>query len=200
MTPFVSGLVLAAGASRRFGRPKQLLAWRDTTLVGWVVRQASSARLTDEVVVVLGGAASEVQARVDFGRARVVVAEDAQEGCAASYRAGVAALDSRADAVAVMLGDQPGVDATLVDRMIDAWRDRPAPVLAASYRGRIGHPMVFDRQLFPALAALSGDKAAWKFIEARHEGVPLVELARDYPPDVNTPDDYERLAAAWTDA
>jgi molybdenum cofactor cytidylyltransferase len=200
MTPFVSGLVLAAGASRRFGRPKQLLAWRDTTLVGWVVREACSARLTREVVIVLGGAASEAQAQIDFGRARVVVAADAREGCAASYRAGIAALDPRAKAVAVMLGDQPGVDGTIVDQVVQAWIGRPVPVLAASYRGRIGHPMVFDRELFPALAALSGDKAAWKFIEARPDGVPLVELSRDYPPDVNTPDDYERLAAAWTHA
>jgi molybdenum cofactor cytidylyltransferase len=200
MTAPVSGLVLAAGASRRFGRPKQLLAWRDTTLLEWVIRQVVEARSLDEVVVVLGGAAAEVRARVDFGRARALVAEGAEDGCGASYRAGIAALDPRAAAVAVTLGDQPGVDAAIVDRMVTAWRSDPQAILAASYRGRIGHPMVFARELFPVLSALSGDKSAWKMIDARRGEVALVELDHEYPQDINTPDDYARLAGASTHA
>ena len=82
----------------------------------------------------------------------------------------------------------------MIDRAAQAWRDRPVPILVASYRGRLGHPMVFGRELFPMLGTLSGDKAAWKVVEARHEGVSRLEFDCDYPPDVNTPDDYVRLA------
>jgi molybdenum cofactor cytidylyltransferase len=108
----------------------------------------------------------------------------------------VSALDLRAAAVTVMLGDQPGVDETIVDRVVGRWRAEPKPVVAASYRGRIGHPMVFDRQLFPVLATLTGDKSAWKMIDARRHLVSVVELDCDYPQDVNTPDDYARLVGA----
>ena len=189
----MSGLVLAAGASRRFGRPKQLLAWRDTTLLGWVIRQASGARGLDELIVVIGGAADEVRTSVEFGRARVIQADDFAEGCAASYRSGMAALDERADAVTVLLGDQPGIDSSTINRVVQTWREAPSPIVVSSYRGRIGHPIIFARECFDALSKLSGDKAAWKIVDGRLDETTRVELDEPYPFDVNTPADYARL-------
>src|SRR5918994_6265325 len=109
MRKFISGLILGAGASQRFGPPKQLLPFRDTTMLGWVVHQAQRAAGLDEVVVVLGRAADEIRERVDFGAARVVENPVFTEGCASSYRAGLAALDSHADAIMIILGDQPEI-------------------------------------------------------------------------------------------
>lgn len=193
MTPFVSGLVLAAGRSRRFGRPKQLLPFRGSTLLGWVSRTAMKSRALQEVVVVIGGAASEILEAIDFGSARVIRAADFASGCAASYRSGMAAIDARADAIVVLLGDQPGIETRTIDRVVQAWRERRAPIVAASYRGQIGHPMVFSQDLFDTLAGLSGDKAAWKIVDARLKDVVRVELDQAYPLDVNTPDDYAFL-------
>ncbi len=195
MTPFVSGLVLAAGASRRFGQAKQLLPYRDTTLLGWAVREAAAAMTLDEIVVVLGGASSEVLASTNLSPARVVQAPDFASGCSASYRAGIAALDPAARAVVVLLGDQPGVTAGTIDRVVEFWRREPSPIVVTSYRGRLGHPMLFDGSCFAELSRLTGDKAAWKIVDARGDDVGRVSLDLPYPMDVNTPDDYARLVA-----
>jgi molybdenum cofactor cytidylyltransferase len=191
--PFVSGLVLAAGASRRFGEPKQLLPFGDGTLLDAVMAQAAAAAELDEVVVVIGGAADEVRRRVALGPARVVENPDFREGCGGSYRAGLAALDPRAEAVAVLLGDQPGVDHAVIDAVVAAWRRARGPMALAAYRDREGHPLIFARPLFDRLAALAGDKAAWKIVDARRDEVQRVAVDRLRPRDVNTREEYDAL-------
>jgi molybdenum cofactor cytidylyltransferase len=193
MRPFVSALVLAAGASTRLGQPKQLLPFGSTTLLGRVVSEALAASALDEVVVVIGGAAAEVERHVDLGRARIVKNPEFTEGCAASYRTGIAALDARAEAVAVLLGDQPHVDRPVVDTVVGEWRRTRDRIILASYRGREGHPVVFARVLFEQLLALRGDKAAWKIVDAHRGWVRPVAVNRPSPRDVNTWQEYEAL-------
>lgn len=193
MRPFVSGLVLAAGASTRLGRPKQLLPFGTTTLLGAVVAEAHAASALDEVVVVLGGAASEVRRRVDLGGASIVENPEFGDGCSSSYRAGIGALDPRADAVAVLLGDQPGVDHAVIDTVVEAWRRTRDRVMLASYRTREGHPLVFARALFADLVVLQGDKAAWKIVDAHRDWIRAVGVDRPHPRDVNTWEEYAQL-------
>ena len=193
MRPFVSGLVLAAGASTRLGQPKQLLPFGDTTLLGHVVAEARAASALDEIVVVIGGAADQVRARVDLGGARVVENPEFGEGCSASYRTGLGAVDPRAEAVVILLGDQPGVDRAVIDAVVDEWRRTRDHIMLASYQGREGHPLIFARDLFDQLVALQGDKAAWKIVDAHREGIRAVPLDRPHPRNVNTPEEYEAL-------
>src|SRR5687768_11037003 len=122
MRKFISGLVLGAGASQRFGPPKQLLPYRGTTMLGWVVDQAQRADL-DEVVVVLGRAADDVREQVDFGAARVVENPGFGEGCSSSYRAGIGAINSESAAIMIILGDLPGVTPEIINRLADEWRE-----------------------------------------------------------------------------
>ena len=193
MRRFVAGLVLAAGASTRLGRPKQLLPFGRTTMLGRVVEETCTAAALDQVVVVIGGAAAAVREQVDFGAATVVENPEFVEGCASSYRTGLGALDARAEAVAVLLGDQPGVDRGLMDHVVEDWRRDPTPIVLASYRGRLGHPMLFARSMFDSLDALRGDKAAWKLVDAHPDRVRTVPIERPYPFDVNTWEEYEAL-------
>lgn len=193
MKPFVSGLVLAAGASTRLGQPKQLLPFGSTTLLGAVVSGVTAAAALDEVVVVIGGAAGEVRRRVDFGGARVVENPEFADGCASSYRTGIAALDARAEAVAVLLGDQPGVDREVIDTLVGEWRRTRDRIMLASYRGREGHPLLFARALFAELVALRGDKAAWKIVDAHRDWIRPVPVDRPHPRDVNTRQEYAAL-------
>ncbi len=192
MRPFVSGLVLAAGESTRLGQPKQLLPFGSTTLLGRVLSQARAAAL-DEVVVVIGAVAAEVRWGTDFTGVKVVENADFGEGCAPSYRTGIRTLDPRAEAVAVLLGDQPGVECADIDTVVEAWRRRPNQIALASYRGRSGHPMVFARRLFQRLTALRGDKAAWKIVGAHPDWVHPVPIDQPFPGDVNTWQEYEAL-------
>lgn len=197
MRPFVSGLVLAAGASTRLGQPKQLLPMGPTTLLGWVLAEARAATALDEVIVVLGGAADDVRQRVDLSGVKVVDNPEFGEGCAASYRTGLAVVDPRAEAVAVVLGDQPGADRSVIDTVVEAWRRTRNRIMLASYRGREGHPLIFAQALFDQLAALHGDKAAWKIVDARRDWIETVPLDRPAPRDINT---WQEYAAVLRDA
>ena len=195
MKKFISGLILGAGASQRLGPPKQLLPFRGTTMLGWVVDQAERATGLDELVVVLGRAADEVRERVNLGAARVVENPVFTEGCASSYRAGLAALNPEAEAIMIILGDQPGIAPEIIDGLAAEWRRGDAPIALCSYQGRKGHPMIFARSMFDQLERLHGDKAAWKLVDANAELVQEVHFNLPFPDDINTPADVERLTA-----
>jgi molybdenum cofactor cytidylyltransferase len=194
MRKFISGLILGAGASQRFGPPKQLLPYRGTTMLGWVVDQAQRATRLDEVVVVLGRAADQVREQVDFGAARVVGNPVFGEGCSSSYRAGIGALNSASAAIMIILGDRPEVTPEIIDGLADEWRVREAPIALCSYEGRRGHPMIFAKSMFTQLVGLHGDKAAWKLVDANESLVQEVNFDVPFPEDINTPADFERLA------
>jgi len=188
-------LVLGAGASSRLGQPKQLLPFKGTTLLGWVVAQALQASGLDEVVVVLGRAAGEIRGRVDFGTATVVDNPVFGEGCSSSYRAGIGALDRKSEGVMILLGDQPGVGPRIINTVADEWRQGEGRIVLASYQGRKGHPMIFAKPLFDQLAGLHGDKAAWKLVDANPAMVREVRFDMPFPEDIDTWEDFERAAA-----
>jgi molybdenum cofactor cytidylyltransferase len=198
MRKFISGLILGAGASQRFGPPKQLLPFRGTTMLGWVVEQAQRAAGLDEVVVVLGRAADQVLEQVPLGTARVVENPVFGEGCSSSYRAGLGALNSETAAVMIILGDLPGVTPEIINRLAEAWREQEVPIALCSYEGRKGHPMIFARAMFPQLLELHGDKAAWKLVDANSALVQEVHFTLPYPDDINTREDFEQLIAKET--
>jgi molybdenum cofactor cytidylyltransferase len=192
----IAGLVLGAGTSCRFGTPKQLLPFGDTTLLGQVVRNANASAL-DRVVVVLGRASEELRATLDFGRARVVENTAYGTGCASSLLAGLDAAGEDCDAIALLLGDQPGVRAEFIDHSIATWRRERPWAAVTSYLGNLGHPFVFARDAFADLRSLHGDKAVWKLIEAHPERVSRIEIQAPLPPDVDSPKDYERALSHW---
>ena len=195
MSRFISGLILGAGASQRLGPPKQLLPFRGTTMLGWVVDQALHAAGLDEVVVVLGRAADEIRERIDFGAARVVENPVFGEGCSSSYRAGIGAVNPRSAAIMIILGDQPGITPEIINALAEQWRSEEAEIALCSYRGRKGHPMLFARSMFEQLKGLHSDKAAWKLVDANPELVQAIPLDLPFPDNINTPEDFERLAS-----
>ena len=193
MSACVSGLILAAGKSTRLGAwPKQLLPWRGTTLLEWVVRQVESSSL-DEVLVVVGHQSEEVRGRVSLVRSRFVETPDFGEGCSASIRNGLKAVSAEAEAAVLLLGDQPEIDAAAIRAVVDGWDRLRSPVVRISYRGRSGHPVLVSRTIFPQIEALHGDKGVWKLLEAHPEWIQEIELDRPHPRDVNTWEDYTSL-------
>ena len=195
----VVGVVLGAGRSSRFGSPKQLLPFGDTTLLGQVVRNANASSL-DRVVVVLGRASDEVREAHDFGRAGVVENTAYGTGCASSLLAGLDAAGDDCEALCLLLGDQPGVLPEVIDRALSEWSRERSWVVVCSYKAEHGHPFVFAREAFGELEGLRGDKAVWKLIEAYPDRVRKVEIDAELPPDVDTPEDYERALIHWREA
>ncbi|BBX98507.1 nucleotidyltransferase family protein [Mycobacterium lacus] len=184
----VTGVVLAAGGSSRLGTPKQLLPYRDTTVLGATLDAARRAGF-DQLIVTLGGAADAVRDQMPLDDADVVVVEDCGAGCSASLRVALGRVDAEAAGIVLMLGDQPGVDPATLRRLITEGPD--TDVAVCRYADGVGHPFWFGRKVFGDLARLRGDKGVWKLVMSR----PVRELSVDgpIPLDVDTWDDYRRL-------
>jgi molybdenum cofactor cytidylyltransferase len=187
---FVTGLVLSAGGSRRLGRPKQLLAYGDSTLLGHVVRVARECQF-EQTIVAIGGSADEVRDGVDLAGTEVVVNQAYGAGCSSSIAAALAVVDPGCDVLVLMLGDQPGVTAGTVAALLAGRGD--APLAVCRYDEGPGHPLAFARGVFPALAELHGDKGVWRLLEQRVAEVAEVPVAGPIPRDVDTPEDYQAL-------
>ena len=192
-TDRVTGLVLAAGGSRRLGRPKQLLPYRGATLLDHTLGTARACNF-DQLVCAVGGGARDVLATVDFSGVEVVENTHYGSGCSSSIAAALQAVDPRTGVLVLLLGDQPGVGAGTVATLL-AGRGGGAFAVCRYDDGR-GHPFAFGRAAFGELAAMHGDKAVWKLLE-RHAGdVAEVPIAGPVPLDVDTPEDYEAVLAA----
>lgn len=192
-----AAVILAAGASRRLGRPKQLLPYGSGVLLDAVLATARDCAFS-QTVLALGGAASEVERSVDTGGCDVVLNPDYGDGCASSIAAALAAVHPDTDAVVLLLGDQPGIRASSVRAVLGALQQAggqagSAGIAVCRYDDGVGHPLAFARRLLPDLAALHGDKAVWKLLEQRADDVVEVRTPGPVPLDVDTEDDYRRL-------
>lgn len=190
MADQIVGVVLAAGMSRRLGRPKQTLPFGPETLLSHVMHDIEAAHQLDEVVVVTGAAARPAVDDLDLSRARVVHNDAYGSGCASSLLAG---LDAAVDAAAIvmLLGDMPGVTPAIIDGVVGAWRSEPTWAAVTEYRDGVGHPFVFSTDAFSTLRSLHGDKAVWKIVDAEPtERVRPIPIGEALPLDIDTWDDY----------
>ena len=186
----ITGVVLAAGSSRRLGTPKQVLPYRETTILGATLDVARAAGF-DQIIVTLGGAAQAVRDVVPLDGADVVAVDDFGTGCSASLRVALQRVDARAAGIVLMLGDQPRVASATVQRIVAAAPG--ADVMVCRYADGIGHPFWFSREVFGELSQLHGDKGVWKLVQSGRHPVHEIAVEGPVPLDVDTWDDYQRL-------
>lgn len=180
-----AALVLAAGASRRLGQPKQLLLLAGETLVRRAARLALEAGC--HPVVVVEGSVPLAEALTGLDVERVHCA-DWSRGPGASLKAGVAHLGGRADAVLVLLVDQPRVDVDDLRRLIRA----PGVVAAASYGGVLGVPARFSGDALNVLAQVPDERGAGGWLNANAAQVTAVPMP-NAAQDLDTPEDVAAL-------
>lgn len=181
----IAAIVLAAGASRRFGSQKLLAELRGKPVVRWSVENVLEAQ-PDEVIVVTGADREAVRAALDGLAVRVVVNESWNEGIGSSLRAGIAALDASAEAAMIALGDQPGLEARVVASLLNAYTEGSKAIVVPSYMGERGHPVIFAASVFPELLALRGDRGARDVISLDPRRVTMVDFDAPLPLDVDT--------------
>ena len=192
MKGMVAAIVLAAGASRRLGQPKQLLMLEGETLLARSVRLAGEAGAAP-VLVVVGAHAALIGASVPLDHAAVVMNEEWDQGIASSIHAGLKALDAGARGVLILACDQPRLSADHLRGLIETFAAQSQPTIVASnYAGVVGIPAVFPREAFPHLLALSGDKGARSLL--MRPPCPLIALPFDGGEvDIDQPDDLAQL-------
>jgi molybdenum cofactor cytidylyltransferase len=181
-------VVLAAGASTRFGSPKQLVRIGGRPLLHTVVTRAAEVT-GNALIVVLGAGAAELAPLLRHAPGSVVVNRHWREGLASSIRAGVARLPATCAGVMLMLADQAAVTSDDLRRLAGAWRRRPQCIAAALYAGTAGAPAIFPRSTFTELAALRGDSGARLVLRRSPDRLvrvpmPGAELDLDTPEDL----------------
>jgi CTP:molybdopterin cytidylyltransferase MocA len=185
-----AGIVLAAGGGTRFGGLKQLAELGGKPLVDHALDALRAVPAVERIVLVLGSGAEAVGSGASLSGVETVLAEDWEEGIAASLRAGIAAV-ADADAAVVVLADQPGVTAEAVEAVLERLAGS-TPAARATYGGVPGHPVAFSHELFGEIGELTGDLGARDLLE-RH-GVETVECSGlAHADDVDTPVDLDRL-------
>jgi molybdenum cofactor cytidylyltransferase len=195
VTAPAAAMLLAAGASRRLGQPKQLLTLNGEPLVARMARLAREAGASP-VIAVLGAEHEVIRRALPPGLALPVVNNRWEEGIASSIHAGLDALDAHAaetSGVLILACDQPRLTSEHLRALLAAFDDQTVPTVATSaYAGVVGVPAVFPRAIFVELRALSGDKGARSLLA--HSTVPIISVP--FPGgeiDIDLPADLPQL-------
>lgn len=181
-------IVLAAGASTRFGSPKQLVRIGGRPLLHTVVTRAAEVT-GNALIVVLGCGAAELAPLLKHSPGSVVVNRHWREGLASSIRTGVLRLPPTCSGALLLLADQAAVTTDDLKRLAGTWRRRPQCIAAALYAGTAGAPAIFPRSTFSELAALRGDMGARAILRRSADRLvrvpmPAAELDLDTPEDL----------------
>jgi len=192
----VSAIVLAAGESRRMGRPKQLLRVGERTLLDLALDNVRKSSV-QEIILVLGSSAAEIQQQVSTQGVKVVVNPAYQEGMGSSLRAGIGALDPRSQAVLIMLADQPCVRPETLNRLIEHHRSARPHIVIPTCKGFRGNPVLLDCSVFSEVMEIRGDIGCRAIFGSHTEKIDKVEV--DDPGillDVDTSADFESFLAS----
>lgn len=194
LKPSVGIVILAAGESKRLGKPKQLLSYRGTTILNHIITTALASNGAKTIAVI--GAYSD-QMRDEIGELPVKVVENSnwRDGISSSIRLGIETLEQSADppgAALLMTSDQPFVTTGLIDRIIETYAGEPGRIVACKYEETTGVPALFDGVYYGDLKSLRGDRGAKGIIESHRAKLVTVDFPRGGI-DIDTAADMEKL-------
>jgi len=193
--------ILAAGGARRMGQPKQLLPFREQTLLRHAVETAA-ASVCQPIVVVTGAYAELVSVELEALPVTVAHNTDWASGIGSSLRVAIRTLGAvnGVEGVVIALSDQPLVTADALNGIVETHYRTGKNIVASEYADTFGVPLFIGRRFFAEVAALDGDEGARRVIARHLEEMTTVPLV-DATFDVDTPVDYERLtSASWRNA
>lgn len=191
-------ILLAAGVSARLGAPKQLLRFRDETLLRASTLKALA--VSDKVVVTLGARIKVLRGEIGDLPVQIAENEDWNSGMSGSLKVGLRKLiesNEELDGALVLVCDQPLVDRILLEKIIETFVQTGILIVACEYQNTVGVPALFRRKLFPEILALESQSGAKQLIE-KYPAQTRVIAFPEGAIDVDTPDDYENLTRNFT--
>ena len=187
----IYNLVLAAGSADRFGAPKQLAEFRGESLLRRVLRLSGQVTGT-ETVLVVGAHWLRIVHECRTLNPFIVRNEHYESGMASSIATGIRAVQPVADAVLILLADQPLITADHLETLQNEWQASPASIVATEFADVAGPPVIFPAVYFDELLTLHGDRGARSIIENHEEEVIKIAFA-DAAIDIDTPEDLQRM-------
>jgi molybdenum cofactor cytidylyltransferase len=187
----LSAILLAAGESKRMGKPKQLMPFGQSTLLEQAIDNLMNSAV-DEIIVVLGYKAEEMIKTIAAKPVKIVVNPNYRQGMSTSIIAGLSLVDSQAQTVMLALGDQPSVDSQTINRLIEEFYRHDKGIAIPTYRGMRGHPIIFTIKYKQELLEPRGDIGGREII--RHHPDDVLEVAVDsasVASDIDTKSDYQ---------
>ena len=187
----ISSVILAAGESRRMGEPKMLMPFGDSTILATVITNAMNSAI-DHVHVVLGAGAEGVGKSIDGQNVVQVINSDFRSGMLSSVQAGLRSLPNATTAVMILLGDQPMISSSIMDRLAERYKRSEKTIFIASANGKKGHPVIFAAKYIPEILSYGPDDSLRKLYKNHPNEVEEMETANpEILRDIDTRGDYE---------
>lgn len=188
----ISAIILAAGESKRMGRPKMLLPWGESTVLQTVIGAFQAAGIP-ELLVVTGSAHEQIESLVGTSAATVFNPQFASGEMLSSIQAGLRAMRAEISAALIALGDQPQVRADTIRGLVQAYRDTGCALAVPSYQRHRGHPWLVDQAHWNEILHMGADQTMRDFFRDHAQDIRYVETGDEgVLADLDTPEDYQK--------
>jgi len=188
----ISAIILAAGESKRMGRPKMLLSWGKSTVLGQVISTFQEAGI-ENILVITGGAHEQVEQVIEQYGARSVFNNQFANGeMLSSLQLGLEAQSSQMQATLIGLGDQPQVQTGTVQLICEIFKQQKSRLIVPSFQKRRGHPWLVERSLWQELLEMKSPQSPRDFLNGHANEIDYVEVdTASILADLDTPEDYQ---------
>jgi len=186
----INAIVLAAGESRRMGKLKPLLRFKDKTFLDQII-SALRASDADRITVVLGAGAEMIKNSVDLSGTNIVINKDYKKGQLSSLAAAIKDTPQEMDAILVCLVDNPFITKEVINKIIAKFKETNNPIIVPVFNKQRGHPTLFSRSLFSELVNAPKEQGARYVLYSNAENVLELEISEDtILMGIDTPEDY----------
>ncbi|MFZ2147357.1 MAG: nucleotidyltransferase family protein [Sedimentisphaerales bacterium] len=186
----INAIVLAAGESRRMGKPKPLLRFKDKTFLDQIISAMRDSD-ADRITIVLGADAEMIKNSVDLSGTNIVINKDYKKGQLSSLTAAIKDTPQETDAILVCLVDNPFITKEVINKIIAKFKETNNPIIVPVFNGQRGHPTLFSKSLFSELVNAPKEQGARYILYSNAEKVLELETSEStILVGIDTPEDY----------